>query len=198
MTDTELIEARKEVRAFAEEHRTAADTLGRFNLELTRDYLKEQSYKLSTHYITLNVGILSVSAFIFSGRQLIAPAKYFALLLLGSIFAIVIEVLIRKRMLKILDEDAWARMGLADEHAKNIGLILQKYFLTNLIECSEEILKLAQGLWPKQKAQHEITNRKLAPIMRWRFIAEILSLFSLVALFLISLFQLGLKISITM
>jgi len=98
-----MTEIRKAIRDFAYEQRAKADSIGEFNLRLTAEYLKEQSYLPSNLYISLNAGVLSVASFVLTGKDLNAFSKYAALLLLASIVAILIEIFIRKKFLEILD-----------------------------------------------------------------------------------------------
>src|SRR3989344_7546723 len=93
MDESEKKEIREAIRDFAEGLSGKFNSVGEFNLQLTSEYLKERSYRLSNLYITLNVGILSVSSFILSGEGLNSWSKYLVpLFLCGSVIAIIIEV----------------------------------------------------------------------------------------------------------
>jgi hypothetical protein len=168
---------------------------GQSNSNLSAEYLKESSYRLSNLYITLNVGVLSASSFVLSNRELNLVSKSLVPLLLGSIIAIVIEAWNRKRMLKVLDSDAWDRMGNADNSNMEIGKAFQQH-LNDPLKCADQFKIVADMFNQKNNEQHQITNKKLDPVMKWRTASEILSILSLLSLFTLALSELGILKSI--
>lgn len=192
MNELEMKEIREAIKDFAEGLRAKFDSVGEFNLQLSSEYLKERSYRLSNLYITLNVGILSVSSFILTGQDLNPWSRYFVPFLFGSIIAIIIEVINRKLMLRILDKDAWGRMGNADKCNLKIAEKLQLHFISDPMRCSQEFSSITQCFSVEEQEQHKITNKKLKPILIARIFAETLSLISLIALLVIALSELRL------
>jgi len=163
---------------------------GEKNMGLAADYTKEETYRVSNLYITLNVGVLSASSFIFSSINLAKSAKIFVPLLFLSLISIILEIFIRKNTLKILRAGSAEKMNHADKYNTKLAEAFRNN-ANDAIKCSEEMAKVAIAFNAENLGTNASISSKIQPYLRLRVWSEVMIFTAVFSLLLVALSQLG-------
>ncbi|MFA6039334.1 MAG: hypothetical protein WCV62_01225 [Candidatus Peribacteraceae bacterium] len=177
---------------FADKLMEIFDEFARANTENKNEYLREQTYRPTNFFITLNVAILSASSFFFSRTDqinLLSKLLYIGISL--AFVSIILEIFNRKDYLRIIDLDATKRVINADSRRKELGEIMKQFHAKGFLETYNALMPLTQTLDDTNKLIETETTKMLLPVHRRRNVAMVCMIAALISLFSVGLSQLG-------
>lgn len=163
---------------------------GEKNMDLITDYTKEETYRVSNLYITLNIGILSAASFVFSSVDLAAATKPLVPLLALSFISILFEIHIRKRTLEILRAGSNDKIKHVDKRQHDLANAFRMH-AKEFLKCTEEMAIVSEKLNEDNFKTNAEIDRKIRPYLRLRRVSEIMICGAVISLLLIALSQLG-------
>lgn len=167
----------------------------RINADFAMEYIAEETYKVSSLYITLNLGMLSASSFIYSNVELNKVSRWFVPFILFSSFSIVIEMIIRKRSLRILRWGCNEKVSNVDTANKDLAETFSLY-VNDPIKCTEKMKEVGTKFSNANNAVNITVNDYLSSYSSRRSVSEICILISVLSLVLVALSQLGILLPI--
>ncbi|MDD4900104.1 MAG: hypothetical protein PHT31_01115 [Candidatus Omnitrophica bacterium] len=149
----------------------------------------ENSYKTSHFYITINFGIIAAASFVFGrGSHLHPASQILSLFLICSFFAIILEIIYRKKVIsvdiKIIKKRLKSLEGIQKDFVQAVG--------NNFNNGTVEFCKMVDSYNTEYNKKvdeiyGEVTtkDKNLSKYRKWSFWLMIISIFSLILVLLI-------------